>query len=351
MQIGIVGLPGSGKSTVFHALTGARAAGDGYARREQPSVAVVRVPDERLDRLVPMFKPKKTVYATVEFADIGGLQGAAADGTRQGFSSTLLASARQVDALAVVLGAYGEDAHPGSDLEEIELELNFADLSVIEKRLERLAADIKKSPAASRAGFEAEHELLTRLKVGLEQGTPIRALGVSAEEAKLLRGYGFLTEKPSFAIVNVAEDHAGATETQLELGQPGVTISGTIESEITELDPEDARAFLADLGIAEPGINRVIQVAYTTSNLISFLTVGPDEVRAWPIRNGSTALEAAGAIHTDIARGLIRAEVVSYDDLIACGGLVEARKAGVLRLESKSYIVKDGDICNFLSNV
>lgn len=345
MQIGIVGLPASGKSTVFHALTGARAA-DSYSRREQPNIAVVKVPDERIDRLVPMFSPKKTVYATVEFADIGGLQ-RSGDG-RDGFSPGMLAAARQVDALAIVLDAYNPEAKPQSDLEEIELELNFADLSVIERRIERLSSDIKKSSSTARAAFEQERDLLTRLQTSLEQGTPVRDLELGTDEEKLLRGYGFLTAKPVLLVLNTSE---GGESAQEDLGLPTVSISGMIESEIAELDEEDARAFLEDLGIAEPGIHRVIRVAYSISRLISFFTVGADEVRAWTIRDGSTALEAAGEIHSDIARGLIRAEVIAYEDLIRVGGMTEARKAGVLRLESKTYTVKDGDICHFLSNV
>lgn len=350
MQIGIVGLPASGKSTVFTALTGAKASTGTGSRRDAPNVAVVRVPDERIDRLVPMFNPKKTVYATVEFADIGGLRGSEG-GAREGFSSTLLAAARQVDALAIVLGAYTPGARAKSDLQEIELELQFADLSVIEKRLERLAADIKKSPAAQKAGFETEHALLSRLQAVLEAGAPIRDVELSADEVKLLRGYGFLSGKPAFVILNVAEDDAHGRGDESDLGLPCVTISGSIESEIAELDPEDAQAFLSDLGIEEPGINRVIKLAYRISQLISFFTVGPDEVRAWTIRDGSTALEAASVIHTDLARGFIRAEVIAYADLVRAGGLTEARKLGTLRLEGKTYIVKDAEICHFLSNV
>lgn len=347
MQIGIIGLPASGKSTVFHALTGARAT-DSYSRREQPNVAVVRVPDERIDRLVPMFNPKKTVYATVEFADIGGLQ-RSIEG-RQGFSTGMLASARQVDALAVVLDLFSPESNPQADLEEIELELNFADLAIIERRLERLASDITKSSTAARAAFEKEHALLGRLKTALEQGTPARQIEIDTEEEKLLRGYGFLTAKPVLLILNLGED-SSIDPTTVDLGLPAVPIRGVIESEIAELDPDDARAFLDDLGIAEPGVHRMIRVAYSVSKLISFFTVGADEVRAWTIPDGSTALEAAGEIHSDIARGLIRAEVVAYDDLVRVGGMTEARKAGVLRLESKTYKVKDGEICHFLSNV
>lgn len=349
MRIGIIGLPQSGKTTIYTALTGARADAGSGGRRGEPNLAVVRVPDARLDALVPMFKPKKTVYATVEFTDIGGLKGAAG-GEREGFSPALLAAARQVDSLCVVLGAFLPGADPKADLEEVELELGFADLSVIEKRIERLAGDIKKSPTAGRPALEAEQSLLSRLKAALDEGTPIRDLGLSEEEQKPLRGYGFLSQKPLFAILNVSEEQQ-AEGAGADLGVPCIALAGAIEAEIAELEPEDRAAFLEDLGIAEPGINRVIRLAYTSTHLISFLTVGPDEVRAWPIPDGSTALDAAGTIHTDIARGLIRAEVISYDDLMRAGGMVEAKKLGLLRLESKTYRVHDGDICNFLSNV
>lgn len=353
MRIGIVGLPASGKSTIFKALTGARADAGG-GRRDQPNVAVVRVPDERIDTLVPMFKPKRTVYATVEFMDIGGLgSGGGADGPRRDLSPALLAAARQVDALAIVLGAHLPGADPASDLAEIELELQFADLAVIERRLERLASDLKKAPTADRPALARENELLARLRDGLAEERPIRDLEIAPEDEKLLRGYGFLSAKPAFTILNVAEDALGGPPPMIPEARrlPAETIAGGIEAEIAELEPEDAAAFLADLGIERPGIDRVIQVAYRATNLISFFTVGPDEVRAWPVPDGATALEAAGAIHTDIARGLIRAEVVAYGDLIAAGGLTEARRAGVLRVEGKTYPVRDGEICHFLSNV
>ncbi len=350
LRIGLIGLPASGKSTVFNALTGARVATGFSGKRDQPNVAVVKVPDERIDTLVPMFNPRKTVYATVEFADIGGLKGSG-DGGSGGFSTALIAAARQVDALAIVLGAHEPNAGPSSDLEEVELELNLADLSVIEKRLERLTADLKKSPTAQRAQIEAEQSLLSRLRETLEQGTPLRAVELSGDEEKLLRGYGFLTAKPVFVILNVSEQQLHDQSTLPDLGLPTVAVSGEIESEIAQLEPADARAFLDDLGIEKPGIDRVIQLAYRSSRLISFFTVGPDEVRAWTIADGSTALEAAGTIHTDIARGLIRAEVIAFEDLIRAGGLTEAKKLGLLRLEGKTYRVKDAEICHFLSNI
>lgn len=350
MRIGIVGLPASGKSTIYHALTGARAAPGGHAKREAANIAVVRVPDGRLDRLTPMFNPKKTVYATVEFADIAGLTGRAG-GESAGFSPALLASARQVDALALVLSGYLPGSDPSGDLEELELELQLADLSVILKRLERLDADVRKAPSEERKRLEAERDLLGRLRDGLEDGQPIRAQQVEPDDAKLLRGYGFLSGKPAFALLNVAEDQLGAVTEDVGLPIPGVRICGTVESEIAELDEEDRQEFLAGLGIEEPGINRVIRLAYGAAGLHSFFTVGPDEVRAWTIPQGATAVEAAAVIHTDLARGLIRAEVVAYEDLLRAGGLQESRKLGLLRLEGKTYMVKDGEICHFLSNV
>lgn len=347
MQIGLVGLPFSGKSTVFQALTGVKASS--HTGREQSNIAVVKVPDERLDKLVPLFNPKKTVYATVEFADIAGLTGSA-EGAREGFSPSLLAAMRQVDTLALVIGAYLPGSDPKSDLEEIELELSFADIAVIEKRLERLESDLRRAPSAARPPLETERDLLNRLKAALENGKPIRELGLSDDEDKLLRGFGFLTAKPAFVILNVAED-ALHSEDNFGIAMPAVRISGEIEAEIAELDPDDAQAFLSDLGLPEPGIFRVIQLAYEMSHLISFFTVGPDEVRAWTIPEGANAVTAAGQVHTDLARGLIRAEVISYDDMLRTGSLAEARRQGVLRLESKGYILRDAEICHFLSNV
>jgi len=349
LQIGIIGLPAAGKSTVFNALTGAKAPTGGYSGRDQPSVAVVSVPDERIDMLVPLFSPKKTIYAAVEFVDIAGVGTGAEAG--QGFSPSLLAAARHVDAFAFVLGAFDRPERVRDDLEEIELELNYADQAVIERRLDRLAADLKKSPTSGRPAIEAERTLMGRLNTALQDGAPVRDLQLEPDERKVLRGFGFLTEKPTFVILNVSEDVLAAGEPAADLGLPMVAISGEIEAEIAELEPEDAKAFLADLNVVEQGINRVIREAYRTARLISFFTVGPDEVRAWTITEGATALEAADVIHTDIARGLIRAEVVAYDDMLRVGTMAEARRQGVLRLESKAYVVKDGEICHFLSNV
>lgn len=346
MRIGVIGLPGVGKSTVHQALTGARAAGQ-RGRREDPGVTVVRVPDERVDRLSEMFHPRRTVYATVEFSDIGDLK---AGGDSQGFAPALLAAARQVDALAVVLAAFQPGDDPASQLEEIELELSFADLAVIEKRLERLSADVRKGPVSSRPLLLQEQTLLERLSQSLHAGTSIRELDIDPEEKRLLRGYGFLSEKPAFAILNVGEDmRAGVDPSALPL--PSVAMSGALEAELAELDPDEAGEFLADLGLEERGINRVIRLAYRTARLLSFFTVGPDEVRAWTTSEGASAVDAASVIHTDLGRGLIRAEVVSYPDLLQAGGLTEAKKLGVLRLEGKAYTVQDGDICHFLSNV
>lgn len=345
MRIGIIGLPGVGKSTVYQALTGARAAAP-RGRREEPNVTVARVPDDRVDRLSEMFEPRRTVYATVEFSDIGDLKGATEG---QGFAPALLAAARQVDAVAVVLAAFEAGADPAAQLEEIELELAFADLAVIEKRLERLAADVRKGPVAARPLLLQEQALLARLSAALHGGTPIRSLDLDAEEKRLLRGYGFLSEKPAFLILNVSEDVPSAPAVELPL--PYVAVSGAIEAELAELEPDEAQEFLADLGMEERGINRVIRLAYRASRLLSFFTVGPDEVRAWTTNEGATAVDAASVIHTDLGRGLIRAEVVGYDDLIRAGGLPEAKKLGVLRLEGKAYAVQDGDVCHFLSNV
>ena len=350
MQIGLIGLPGSGKTTIFQALTGVRSSISTSSKREAANLAVVSVPDERVDKLSEIFRPKRTIYSSVEFTDVAGLQGV--DTARsKGFSSTFLAAARNVDVLGIVVGKFLPGSDPQAELEEIELELNLADLSVIQKRLERLNSEISKTPAARRVELEKERELLQRLEQALTNDKPIRELEISADEEKMLRGYGFLTAKPAFVILNVAETEASKQDLALHLNLPTVQVSGIIEAEIAELPPDDAKAFLEDLGLREPGINRVIKTAYDTANLISFFTVGEDEVRSWTVKSGATAVEAAGVIHSDFARGFIRAEVVHYDDFIRVGSLAEARRQGLLRLEGKNYIVKDGDICHFLANV
>lgn len=366
LQLVIVGLPQSGKTTVFNALTRSEAATGGYSSGDgEPNLATVKVPDPRLDVLTPMFNPKRTVPADVQYLDVAGVAKGIAE---HGMSGQLLGHLAQATALVLVVRAFEDDnvPHPEGrvdplrDIETLLLELQFSDLGVIEKRLPRIAQTVGKLRGAEREAWEREAVVLERCKAALEAGEPIREVELSDEERRILRGFGFLTQKPMLVLLNVGESQLGApadalvAEARARFARPGVEIhalAGKIEMELAQLDPEDAEAFMADLGISESSLDRMIRISYRMLGLISFFTVGPDEVRAWTIRAGETAVEAAGAIHSDIQRGFIRAEIVSYDDLIATGSMTEARKAGKLRLEGRNYIMRDGDVTHFLFNV
>ncbi|MCC2628155.1 MAG: GTP-binding protein YchF [Thermomicrobiales bacterium] len=364
----IIGLPSSGKTTVFNALTGAEAQTGSYsANPDEPNLATVKVPDARLDRLTDMFQPQKRVPADVQYLDVAGVAKGIAE---KGMSGALLGHLSQADALVLVARAF-EDANvphvegsidPVRDIETLQLELQFSDLAVVEKRLERIANQKQKVVGREREAMERERALMERLRQALEAETPIREIlpEIDLEDAKLLRGFGFLSAKPQLILLNLGEDQLGSVEATLVAGcrarfeRPGVGVAalpGQIEMEIGRLEPGDAAAFMSDLGIAESGLDRVIRRSFELLGLVPFFTVGPDECRAWTIRRGATAVEAAGEIHSDIQRGFIRAEVAGYDDLISAGGLTEARKLGKLRREGKDYIVQDGDVINFLFNV
>jgi GTP-binding protein YchF len=366
LRLVIMGLPNSGKTTVFNALTRASARTGTFGAGEQEvNLATVKVPDARLDRLAEIFRPRRVVPADVQYVDVAGLAKGMAE---HGLGGQLLSHLAQAEALVHVVRAFIDPSvpHPEEtvdalrDIETIELELAFSDLGIIEKRLARLQASIPKLKGPEREAYEREATLLTRLQASLEAGTPIREASLSAEEAKSLRGFGFLTAKPMLVLLNLGEDQLGAPgaaileQARARFARPQVEIealAGKIEMEIAQLDPEDAAAFMADLGITESSLDRVIRLSYHLLGLISFLTVGPDECRAWTITRGMTAHEAAGVIHTDLARGFIRAAVVHYDDLIACGSLAEARQRGLLRQEGKTYLVQDGDVIEILFNV
>lgn len=361
MKIGIIGLPNSGKTTVFNALTGGNAATAAYSSGQlEPNIATVKVPDARLTVLAQMYHPKKVTPADVQYIDVGGLSGERKGG---GLPPALLNYISQVDALLHVVRAF-EDASvphpegtvdPHRDIETVDLELMFSDMAIIERRLQRLEPEIKKMAGKEREQRQIERDALARLQAGLEQNIPIRDQELSDEEAKLLRGYQFLSAKPVLVVINIGEEQLGqdiAATIAYPHHKAAVTqLAGKVEAEIAQLDAEDARLFLADLKIDQPARDRVIAESYRLLGLISFLTAGPDEVRAWPIRRNTTAVEAAGEIHSDIQRGFIRAEVVAFDDLVAAGSMAEARKRGLVRMEGKTYIVQDGDICTFLFNV
>ena len=364
MQTAIVGLAGSGKTTVFNTLTRGHAETGGYGGVTL-NVGVVKVPDTRLDRLAEIFKPKKIVRADVTYADLPAPPASSEGrvGTEE-LPADHLARLRDSDALLHVVRAF-EDAgnphpagsvDPARDLEQLDLEFTLADLSMAERRLERLQGSGRHGTPAEREANEREEVVLRRIHEALEAGTPIRDLGLDADEAKAIRGFRFLTEKPVLVLLNVGEGELATAPALVELVVAAYphqhamvdALSAKIEMELGELAPDDAAIFMEELGIAESGLDRVIALSYQLLGLVSFLTAGPDEVRAWPIADGSTAVDAAGAIHTDLAKGFIRAETVAYDDLLTLGSMAEARKAGRLRSEGKTYRVKDGDVLEIL---
>ena len=362
MQVTIVGLPGSGKTTVFNALTGAHADTGGFSGgRAAPNMGVVKVPDERLDRLSELFHPRKTVPADVTYVDVAIPAGATREGT---INPDVLALVRNADALLHVARAFdGEGAEgppdPWRDIDALDLEFAIADLMVIEKRLEKLRTSGRHGAPAEREANAQEEALLARLEPELSAGRPLREVALTDEDELRLRGYRFLTQKPVLAVLNIDEGQLGAA-TELEAtgraryaqAQTDVAaLGGKIEAELAQLSEDDAALFMEDLGIAEPSRGRVIRLTYALLGLFSFFTAGEDECRAWTLRHGATAVDAAAAVHSDLARGFIRAEVVTYDDLIACGSMAEARKRGLLRSEGKTYEVRDGDVIEVLFNV
>jgi len=356
MKAGIIGLAGSGKSTLFRLLTGASAP----AGRPEVRVGVARVPDDRVLALAALFKPKKETWATVEYVDVPGV----AKGT--GKALVDLPALRGIDLLVHVVRAFASETHPhpeGSvdpqrDASMLELELILADLGAVERRLEKLESNIKK---AHRPEDAAERDLFLRLKEHLEGERPLRERAFSEDERRRLRSYGLLSEKPLLLVANLDEGRMRGAAAFLEASglaalaaREGVAlcaVSAPIEAEMAQLAPDDARAFREDLGLLEPGLDRVIRTSYALLGLISFLTTGEDECRAWTIRKGTRAQLAAGAIHSDIERGFIRAEVVAFPDLIRAGSLAACREKGSLRLEGKEYEVRDGDVINFRFNV
>ncbi len=350
LKIGIVGLSQSGKTTLFRILTRARGRDSGSSRPET-HLGVVSVPDHRLDRLSEMFQPRKTIFASVEYSDTAG---SVIDVVRSGTQSAAL---REVQALALVVRAFGGDADLAAvqrDIENVELELILSDLAVAEKRLERVEKDFKKqnSPALAQ-----ELEALKLCNEALEKQLPLRELTLSPQQERVVRGFTFLSAKPMLVIVNLdekdaaqadtAEGFSGATGIKQRPKTAVTAVCGKVESELVELSAAESAEFMESFGLKESAISRVIRSSYRLLGLISFFTVGEDECRAWTIRAGSTAWEAAGEIHSDIQKGFIRAEVISYGDLIECGGLAEGRNRGRLRLEGKEYVVKDGDIVHF----
>lgn len=359
MKIALIGLANSGKTTVFNALTRGTIETAAFSSGQlEPNIATVKVPDSRLNVLAAMFRPRKLTPTDVQYVDVAGIGG----GTKgAGLPPALLNFIQGADALLHVARAFVDEnvPHPEEsvdvlrDVEAVDLELTFSDLAIIERRLGKLNAEIAKMATKDREQRIAERDALLRLQTELEAGRPIRDVVLSEDEERTLRGYQFLTAKPLLVVVNIGEAQLQQPPVvPYPYAQSGVVaLCGKIEAELAQLDDEDGQLFMQDLGITEPARDRVIGLSYDLLGLMSFLTAGEDECRAWTIRRNTPAVEAAGTIHSDIQRGFIRAEVVAFDDLAAAGGMVEAKKAGTVRLEGKQYIVKDGDICHFLFNI
>jgi ribosome-binding ATPase len=375
LTVGIIGLPQAGKTTLFNALTSAGAQVSGYPTSTvQANRAVVPVPDARLDRLAEIYHPRKVVPTTVEFVDVAGMGQASESARREGLSAEFLGHIRNADALAIVVRCFavaGAEPNAQNDLEELTAELALTDLATVEKRLESTG---KKAKSGDKKILE-EMELLRRLRDHLGEGLPASALEHSSLDEAVLRELFLLTMKPKLYVANVSEEHLGAAGELVEQGASAdatgelaqvarvverargeaaqvVAVAARLEAELRELPTADADEYLAALGLPRLGTERVIQAGYHALNLISFLTAGEDEVRAWTVTRGSKAPVAAGKIHTDFERGFIRAEVVSYDDLMAHDGLMKlAREAGKVRLEGKDYVVRDGDIVEFRFNL
>jgi GTP-binding protein YchF len=344
MKIGLVGYPGSGKSSVFSALTG-QAVETGYGSAGRAHLGVVKVPDHRVDALAGLFKPRKTTYAEITFSDVGGGHG-------EGIDRAALNGMREMDALCQVLRAFPDAAgaapDPLRELAGLETETILADLELVEKRLARLVKE---------RGDAREIELMKRLDAALGAETALRNVDFSEAERRMMSGYRFLSLKPLLLVLNVPESMAAApapaplaeAASRRKLGLVG--LSAQVEMDIAQMPDEEQKEFLSSLGLEEPAVNRFIHAAFQLIDLISMLTAGPDECRAWPIPRGTAAPRAAGKIHSDIERGFIRAEVVRWDDLVALGSEAKCRDVGKLRVEGKDYIVQDGDVVNFRFNV
>ena len=361
LKCGIVGLPNVGKSTLFNALTKAGVAAENYPFCTiDPSVGVVEVPDKRLAALAAIVKPQRIVPAVTEFVDIAGLVAGASKG--EGLGNQFLANIRETDAVLHVVRCFADDnvvhvsgtVDPIRDIEIIDTELALADLATVEKALNRY----RKPAGAGDKEAKLLVILLEKCFAQLDQGKPVRALDLSKEEKALLKPFCLITAKPVLYAANVAEDgfadnpHLEAVRARAKAENAEVVaVCAAIEAEIADLDDEEKQLFLADLGLEEPGLDRLIHAGYHLLGLQTYVTAGVKEVRAWTIHKGDTAPQAAGVIHTDFERGFIRAQTIAYDDFIACGGEHGAREAGKMRAEGKDYVVKDGDVLNFLFNV
>ncbi len=359
MRLGIIGLPNSGKTTIFNALTNSNLpTGAGSSGQMEIHTAVVNVPDERIDRLSAMYKPKKTIYTQVTYVDIGGLDKGVSDGGLKGQLRNELA---QLDGFVHVARAFADDnvphpygdVDPQRDVETLDTELILSDLVSVENRLGKIDDELRRKGRTTEASVLGEQELLLRLKEALENERPLRDLDLTEAEVKPLKGYAFLSLKPTLVVLNVDEAAAasGVTIDYPHEKSGVISLQGKIEAELAQLPPEDAAIFMEEYGITELSAAKVITLSYEIMNIQAFFTVGPDEVRAWSVAIGATAPEAAAAIHSDLQKGFIRAEVMGYEDLLTLGSEQAMKQAGKMRLEGKEYIVKDGDIVHIRSGL
>jgi len=358
MQLGIIGLQSAGKTTIFNALTGGNLPTGAAAGVGRPEVhtSVSDVPDDRVPALSDLFRPRKTVHAKVTYADIGGLK---ADIGREGLPGALINQLAQVDGFLHVVRAFANPAvphpldriDPEQDYAVLESELLLTDMLTVERRLKRQAEEHQRG-GRDRAAVEREMALFKRLEAHLSQSLPLRSLALSDEDDRSLSGFGLLTRKPMLVVVNLGEGEAVPSGLLAShgVGVDVLSLQGEIEMEIARLSPEERRTFRQEYGIEESGRRRVIRASYALLDQISFFTVGEDEVRAWTLRRGETALKAAETIHSDLARGFIRAEVIAWDLLLELGGLTPARQQGKLRLEGKEYVVQDGEVVHIRFN-
>lgn len=352
MKLGIIGLPQSGKTTLFNALTRGDAPTTASAGRIEVHQAVVDVPDPRVDVLSKMFNPRKTVYAKIAYADIAGLEGGAA---KSGISGQLLNQLNQMDALILVVRCFENDnvMHPNGsvnplrDVEAMTGELLLNDLIAVERKLEKLT-DERRKGGTDKTINARQTELFEKLHKALSNNKPLRELEFTHEEEKELSSFGLLSRKRLLTVFNLGE---GQSAPEAKLDHPSVGLMCKLEMEIAQLPPEDAAVFMEEYGIKELSLNRMINLSYELLQELTFFTVGEDEVRAWVTHRGATAQEAAGEIHTDLSRGFVRAEVVAYEDLTSLGGMNEAKSKGKFRLEGKEYIVKEGDIMHVRSSL
>jgi GTP-binding protein YchF len=364
LAIGIFGLPRTGKTSIFNAVTRGHADTASFRTSgSQPNIGIAKVPDDRLTKLAEISKPKRITSAEVEYIDIP----ASSDGLAKGIGGEFLNVLQRCEALLMVCRYFENPAvaqvedsiDPFRDAASLEMELMFSDMAILERRADRIAAQLRSAKVIERDGFNKELALVTKVREALEAEIPLREQEISAEARPILENFQLLSGKPLMIVFNIDEDAVGKTaeieaDMTAKLAKPNVALaalSGTLEMELAQMEAAEEAEFRESLGAGEPGLDRMVRLSYDLLGLISFLTTGPDETRAWTIRKGISAVDAAAKIHSDIQRGFIRAEIIGYDDLIRTGSVAEARKQGVHRTEGKTYTMQDGDVVNFLFNV